>query len=853
MSETLDSGVSLSERADYVRMGRIIEHRYNASRPRRRLMVEVPLHASMAGYDTFGLLPRYGEEVAGLLDRPLGICDDSEPSLAGPPDKLPLIELGPSLMRAPDRWTSVDAHPRGRGPTHSGVAEMEAARLWTARAADLSAIDATPGDHRQRPLCGAGSPVGRSALAPPEVGGQDGPMRALRRMETPFVGAAVVVVLLGGTLVGGLMASGSAGAAPAPGQRVRAPVGSTSFSDAPAPPLAAHCGSGGQCGGPSGNLPNELNGVSCTSSTSCIAVGDYGHGMAVSGTLVESWNGSVWTVVPSPSPGTASELSGVSCTSPTNCVAVGNYVNTWPTYKTLVESWNGSAWTVVPSPNPDSSDNLLSGVSCTSPTNCVAVGTSANASGVFHTLVESWNGSTWTTASSPNPGSANNGLRSVSCTSSTNCVAVGGYGDGTASLTLVESWNGSAWTVVSSPYPTSIGASLSGVFCTSSTNCVAVGSYYLDSAHMLQTLVESWNGSAWTVVHSPNPGSTSGFGSVFCTSSTKCVAVGGYGEGFADRTLVESWNGSAWTVVSSPSPGITFADFLNGVSCTSSTACVAAGLYANGLEDVTLVESWNGTAWSVVPSPNVRTLVAPVVGMAATPSGNGYWLVDSAGDITTHGAAVNYGSMGGHPLNAPIAHIVATPDGKGYWLVASDGGTFSFGDAHFYGSMGDKQLNAPVVDMAPTPTGKGYWLVASDGGVFSFGDAVFSGSMGGQHLNQPVVGISADTATGGYWLVASDGGVFSFLAPFFGSMGAIPLNQPVTSMASTSDGHGYWFTASDGGVFAFGDAAFHGSMGGQHLNAPVVGMAADDPAGGYWLVATDGGIFSFGAPFFGAD
>jgi hypothetical protein len=56
----------------------------------------------MAGYDTFGLLPRYGEEVAGLLDRPLGIYDESEPSLAGPPDKLLLIELGPSLMRAPD-------------------------------------------------------------------------------------------------------------------------------------------------------------------------------------------------------------------------------------------------------------------------------------------------------------------------------------------------------------------------------------------------------------------------------------------------------------------------------------------------------------------------------------------------------------------------------------------------------------------------------------------------------------------------------------------------------------------------------------------------------------------------------
>ena len=116
-------------------------------------------------------------------------------------------------------------------------------------------------------------------------------------------------------------------------------------------------------------------------------------------------------------------------------------------------------------------------------------------------------------------------------------------------------------------------------------------------------------------------------------------------------------------------------------------------------------------------------LVAPVVGMASTPDGTGYWLTDSGGGVSAHGSAVNYGSMAGHQLNEPIAHIVSTPDGGGYWLVASDGGIFSFGDAAFHGSMGGTHLNAPVVDIAPTPDGGGYWLVASDGGIFSFGDA----------------------------------------------------------------------------------------------------------------------------------
>jgi hypothetical protein len=262
-------------------------------------------------------------------------------------------------------------------------------------------------------------------------------------------------------------------------------------------------------------------------------------------------------------------------------------------------------------------------------------------------------------------------------------------------------------------------------------------------------------------------------------------------------------------------------------------------------------ESATAELWiTVAPA---TPLPPPVVGMAATPSGSGYWLANAYGGVSAHGGAQFYGSMAGTALNAPITHIVSTSDGLGYWLVAADGGTFSFGDAAFYGSMGGRHLNAPVVDIAPTLDGQGYWLVASDGGIFSFGDAAFHGSMGGQHLNKPVVGISVDNATGGYWEVASDGGIFSFGAPFYGSMGAIALNKPVNGMAPTSDGKGYWFVASDGGIFAFGNAAFHGSMGGTPLNAPVVGMATDSVTGGYWLVASDGGIFSFGATFYGAD
>ena len=74
--------------------------------------------------------------------------------------------------------------------------------------------------------------------------------------------------------------------------------------------------------------------------------------------------------------------------------------------------------------------------------------------------------------------------------------------------------------------------------------------------------------------------------------------------------------------------------------------------------------------------------------------------------------------------------MAATPDGQGYWLVASDGGIFAFGDAHFYGSTGDRTLNRPIIGVSSAPFGSGYTLAASDGGVFTFGGADFNGSTG---------------------------------------------------------------------------------------------------------------------------
>jgi hypothetical protein len=184
--------------------------------------------------------------------------------------------------------------------------------------------------------------------------------------------------------------------------------------------------------------------------------------------------------------------------------------------------------------------------------------------------------------------------------------------------------------------------------------------------------------------------------------------------------------------------------------------------------------------------------------LAADPNG-GYWTVNWLGAVTSHDGAPLFGSppLSGIAVSKPIVGMAATPDGRGYWLVGSDGGIFSFGDAAFHGSTGAFPLNQPIVGMAPTPDGGGYWLVASDGGIFTFGDAAFHGSTGALHLNQPVIGMAATPDGGGYWLVASDGGIFTFGNGAFQGSGGFGTIGIIVSPTSA-----YTLVQSDGTAVA---------------------------------------------------
>lgn len=342
---------------------------------------------------------------------------------------------------------------------------------------------------------------------------------------------------------------------------------------------------------------NVLSGVSALADGDVWAVGSYSSsgGNNVNHTLIEHWNGSVWSVVPSPDAGThGSQLLGVAAVSDSDVWAVGNVSmsTTVNGNRTLIEHWNGAAWSVVASPNPSMQGDNLTAIAAISATNVWAVGSfETNNQGANLPLIEHWNGAAWSVVTAGIPTGGSTFLQGLTAISATDIWAVGYAGFGS---NVEMHWNGTRWSTTNASFPTGGQETLRGVAAVSSTDIWAVGSYAPTTTAELQTLALHWDGSAWSKVTTANLDQYFNlFYSVAAVASNDVWAVG-YAyptNGLGFSTLIEHWDGSQWTIV--PSPTLNGSEF--------------RGLVVSSPADLWTVGSYDSL---MAGNPGLRTLTA---------------------------------------------------------------------------------------------------------------------------------------------------------------------------------------------------------------------------------------------------
>lgn len=364
---------------------------------------------------------------------------------------------------------------------------------------------------------------------------------------------------------------------------------------------------------------DQLAGVSCSSRSSCMAVGSYEGGKLHDDLpLAETFDGSVWKLAPAPrlpppaAKGAASSatLLAVSCPASSACVAVG-----FGSGGALAELWNGKKWTLDRPRTPKGGQaGELTGVSCSDPGTCMAVGFYLDADDAFTDLAEQLRGTAWSLTSPPAPASARSQLNAVSCarpSSMLSCVA-GGYAEDATVVVQALSWNGQRWSAVPvGADGRDLAGSLDGTSCPTSASCTLVGSDELDHHPAWDApLAATWDDGTSTLEAAkvPKGSHASALYAVACSAAGTCAAVGSTESG-AGRvtTLGEMDEHGTWSAVATPTgpAGSTGSD-LAAVACPAAGVCVAVGAAQGASDDSSssLAELWDGRAWKVKATPN---------------------------------------------------------------------------------------------------------------------------------------------------------------------------------------------------------------------------------------------------------
>jgi hypothetical protein len=333
-----------------------------------------------------------------------------------------------------------------------------------------------------------------------------------------------------------------------------------------------------------GMQDNVLASVSAASATDAWAVGDYyppGSPNVLS-TLAEHFDGTQWTSYPLPNVG-VEENSLLSVSMPTTgkAWAVGYYVNGNFSVRTLIEHFDGNVWYVVPSPSPGAEHDILYGVAAISDSDVWAVGAQQESSGIWQTLTEHWNGVAWSVLASPDPGSNGDQLYSVTALGSNNVYAVGQQtGPSFPGMSLVEHWNGSAWSTVNSPGDSSATELPLGVTATSAS-LTFVGQLENDTAPY-RTFAVTGTPSHLSIQSTPNANvnendlfsaTTANDGTTWAVGWTIYNVASGN-----QKPLILHQKNDVWSLVSSPNLGAG-----NDSGLSSITTIPGGGMWAVGV------------------------------------------------------------------------------------------------------------------------------------------------------------------------------------------------------------------------------------------------------------------------------
>ena len=271
----------------------------------------------------------------------------------------------------------------------------------------------------------------------------------------------------------------------------------------------------------------------------------------------------------------------------------------------------------------------------------------------------------WHIVTSPNAQADQNTFSGVTATSSGNAWAVGRTVspiDGSIQP-VVAHWNGTAWSLVSTP--SVVSANLLSVKAISRTDAWAVGTVFDPNVGRLQTLAEHWNGTSWTIVTTPNVGSFNNLFNAVVANSTSDVWAFGFAKDSSGlrNTLAEHWNGSTWTVVPTPAFSGTDNTLTSGVANTSANVWAGGAINCQTGSCQTLTERWNGTKWKVIPSPDVNSMSNPINAM----SSNGRTDMWAIGDFFT---GSTFDTLAEH-WNGTNWTIISSPDTTFNALIGS--------------------------------------------------------------------------------------------------------------------------------------------------------------------------------------